>query len=135
MRRFGFFTRLVGKPNTTNWFHFALPTPVIVNNDRKVLGPCMLRFQTGSTNAVVRDVYIYDGEVRIAAHDGVNLSGSQPFRRFGVAHAPLKVGRFVVAGPTRWRGSDRDRHAEPLGRPEVRQFDLVPSRNPRKIRP
>jgi hypothetical protein len=88
VRRFGFFTRLIGKPNTTNWFHFALPTPVIVNNDRKVIGPCMLRFQTGGPNAVVRDVHIYDGEVRVAAHDGVNLSGSQPFRRFGVAHAP-----------------------------------------------
>jgi peptidoglycan hydrolase-like protein with peptidoglycan-binding domain len=88
VRRFGFFSRLIGKPNTTNWFHFALPTPVIVNNDRKVIGPCMLRFQTGGTNAVVRDVHIYDGEVRVAAHDGVNLSGIQPFRRFGVAHAP-----------------------------------------------
>jgi hypothetical protein len=88
VRRFGFFTRLIGKPNTTNWFHFAIPTPVIVNNDRKVLGPCMLRFQTGGTNAVVRDVHIYDGEVRVAAHDGINLSGSQPFTRFGVAHGP-----------------------------------------------
>jgi Matrixin/Putative peptidoglycan binding domain len=88
VRRFGFFTRLIGKPNTTNWFHFAIPTPVIVNNDRKVLGPCMLRFQTGGTNAVVRDVHIYDGEVRVAAHDGINLSGGQPFTRFGVAHGP-----------------------------------------------
>jgi peptidoglycan hydrolase-like protein with peptidoglycan-binding domain len=88
MRRFGFFTRLVGKPNTQNWFHFALPTPVIVNNDRKVVGPCMLRFQTGGTSAVVRDVHIYDGEVRLVAHDNVNLSGSQPFTRFGVAQAP-----------------------------------------------
>jgi len=88
MRRFGFFTRLIGKPNTQNWFHFAIPTPVIVNNDRKVVGPCMLRFQTGGVNAIVRDVHIYDGEVRLVAHNGVNLSGSQPFRRFGVAQAP-----------------------------------------------
>jgi peptidoglycan hydrolase-like protein with peptidoglycan-binding domain len=88
MRRFGFFTRLVGKPNTQNWFHFAIPTPVIVNNDRKVVGPCMLRFQTGGASAVVRDVHIYDGEVRLVAHDSVNLSGSQPFTRFGVAQAP-----------------------------------------------
>jgi peptidoglycan hydrolase-like protein with peptidoglycan-binding domain len=88
MRRFGFFTRLVGKPNTQNCFHFAIPTPVIVSNDRKVVGPCMLRFQTGGTNAVVRDVHIYDGEVRLVAHEGVNLSGTQPFTRFGVAQAP-----------------------------------------------
>ena len=87
-RRFGFFTRLVGKPKTENWFHFAIPTPVIVSDDRKVLGPCMLRFQTGGTSAMVRDVHIYDGETRVVAHDSVNLSGSQPFTRFGVAHAP-----------------------------------------------
>jgi peptidoglycan hydrolase-like protein with peptidoglycan-binding domain len=88
MRRFGFFTRIVGKAGTTNWFHFAIPTPVIVNDVRKSIGPCLLRFQTGGTAAVVRDVHIYDGEVRVAAHDFVNLSGSQPLARFGVAHAP-----------------------------------------------
>ena len=45
-------------------------------------------FQTGGASTMVRDVHIYDGEVRVAAHDSVNLSGSQPFTRFGVAHAP-----------------------------------------------
>jgi Matrixin/Putative peptidoglycan binding domain len=110
VRRFGFFTRLVGKPNTTNWFHFALPTPVIVSGDRKVLGPCMLRYQTGSINAVVRDVHIYDGEVRVAAHDGVNLSGSQPFRRFGVAHAPeVRWGVGISIGVTFLGGTSANR--------------------------
>jgi Matrixin/Putative peptidoglycan binding domain len=110
VRRFGFFTRLIGKPNTANWFHFAIPTPVIVNNDRKVLGPCMLRFQTGSTNAVVRDVHIYDGEVRVAAHDGVNLSGNQPFRRFGVAHAPeVRWGVGISIGVSYLGGSSASR--------------------------
>ena len=61
---------------------------MIVNDDRKMLGPCMLRFKTGSAATLVRDVHIYDGEQRVAAHDGLNLSGDQPFRRFGVAHAP-----------------------------------------------
>jgi hypothetical protein len=31
---------------------------------------------------------VYDGEARIAAHDGVNLSGDHFFERFGVAHSP-----------------------------------------------
>jgi hypothetical protein len=88
VRRFGFFTRIVGKPNTTNWLHFAIPTPVIQNDVRRTFGPCMLRFSTGGTNARVRDVHLFDGEVRVAAHDNVNLSGSQPFTKFGVAHAP-----------------------------------------------
>ena len=88
VRRFGFFTRIIGRPNTTNWLHFAIPTPVIVNNVRKTVGPCMLRFSTGGVGALVRDVHLYDGEVRVVAHNGVNLSGSQPFTRFGIAHAP-----------------------------------------------
>lgn len=88
VRRFGFFTRIIGRANTTNWFHFAIPTPVIVNNVRKTFGPCMLRFSTGGASALVRDVHLYDGEVRVVAHNNVNLSGSQPFTRFGVAHAP-----------------------------------------------
>jgi peptidoglycan hydrolase-like protein with peptidoglycan-binding domain len=104
MRRFGFFTRLVGKPNTQNWFHFAIPTPVIVSNDRKVVGPCMLRFQTGGTNAVVRDVHIYDGEVRLVAHDSVNLSGSQPFTRFGVAQAPEVLWGVGISIGVTYRG-------------------------------
>ena len=37
---------------------------------------------------VVRDVHVYDGSARIAAHQFVNLSGSLPFVAFGVAHKP-----------------------------------------------
>lgn len=110
VRRMGFFTRIVGRPGTTNWLHFAIPTPVIVNDVRKTFGPCMLRFSTGGTNAVVRDVHLYDGEVRVVAHDGVNLSGSQPFTRFGVAHAPKVLwGVGISLGVTFGAGSAADR--------------------------
>jgi Matrixin/Putative peptidoglycan binding domain len=88
VRRYGFFTRVVGKPNSTNWLHFAIPTPVIENGARRTFGPCMVRFSTGGTNALVRDVHLFDGENRVVMHNGVNLSGSQPFTRFGIAHAP-----------------------------------------------
>lgn len=87
-RRLGFFMRVVGEANSENWFHFAVPTPVIVSNDRKTIGPVILRFVTGGTSAVVRDVHVYDGEVRVATHNGINLSGSQPFARYGVPHCP-----------------------------------------------
>src|SRR5688572_12149141 len=59
--RFGFFTRLVGRPNTTNWYHFAVPTPVIVKGNRLAIARAMLRFVTGGPSAMVRDVHIYDG--------------------------------------------------------------------------
>jgi hypothetical protein len=88
MRRYGFFTRVVGKPNTTNWYHLPVPTPVITHGNRLAIARAMLRFVTGGTSAVVRDVHVYDGSSRIAAHQAVNLSGSQPFAVFGVAHKP-----------------------------------------------
>jgi peptidoglycan hydrolase-like protein with peptidoglycan-binding domain len=85
---FGFFTRVIGRPNTTNWYHFAIPTAVIVSDRRLVFVRAMLRFITGGANALVRDVHVYDGSARIAAHQFVNLSGTQAFAVFGVPHKP-----------------------------------------------
>jgi hypothetical protein len=88
VRRYGFFTRVVGKPNTTNWYHLPVPTPVITKGNRLSIARAMLRFVTGGPSAVVRDVHVYDGSSRIAAHQEVNLSGSQAFAVFGVPHKP-----------------------------------------------
>lgn len=113
IRRFGFFTRIVGKANTTNWYHFAIPTAVIVDGNRLAIARAMLRFVTGGTSAVVRDVHIYDGSSRIAAHQSVNLSGNQPFAKFGVAHKPdvlwgvgISIGVNTGAGTATQRRMD-----------------------------
>ncbi|MHC4621478.1 MAG: DUF6623 family protein [Planctomycetota bacterium] len=107
--RAGFYTRIVGKPNTTNWLHFAIPTPVIVEGDRKQVGTVILRFRTGSTSAVVRDVHIYDGEAKIASHNDVNLSGNHWFERFGVAHGPgVRWGLGISLGVTFGTGRARN---------------------------
>ena len=45
-RYFGFYNRVIGKPNTTNWIHFALPTPVIEDGVRLVMDRFMLRAET-----------------------------------------------------------------------------------------
>jgi hypothetical protein len=87
--RAGFYTYLYGKPNTTNWFHFAIPTPVIVDSKRLKIVCAILRFRTFSTNAIVKHVHIYDGYNKIASHDDVNLSGNNWFKKYGVAHKPF----------------------------------------------
>ena len=84
----GFFLELEGKPSSNNWFHFAIPTTVIVDDRRLRVGSVMLLFDTQSSDAVVRDVHIFDGETRIAVHNGVNLSGNAGFRRFDVPNNP-----------------------------------------------
>lgn len=113
LTRFGFFTRVVGKPNTTNWYHFAIPTPVIVKGNRLAFARAMLRLVTGGTNAVVRDVHIYDGSARIAAHQAVNLSGSLPFAVFGVAHKPdVFWGAGISIGVTTGSGTATERRMD-----------------------
>lgn len=113
VRRFGFFTRVVGKPGTTNWYHLPIPTPVITKGNRLAIARAMLRFVTGGTSAVVRDVHIYDGEARIAAHQFVNLSGSQPFAVFGVAHKPdVFWGTGISIGVTTGRGTAAERRID-----------------------
>lgn len=74
--RAGFYIRIVGLQNQTNWFHFAIPTPVIVNNNRLRVDSVLLRFRSKSTRADVTNVHVYDGEKKIASHDGLNLSPS-----------------------------------------------------------
>lgn len=72
--RAGFYIRIVGKPNTTNWFHFGIPTPVIVNGNRLAIDSALVRLRSKSTSADVTNLHVFDGENRIAAHDGLNVS-------------------------------------------------------------
>lgn len=87
--RAGFYARIVGKPSTTNWFHFSIPTTVIVSDKRQMIDSVMLRFKTGGSKTKVTNVHIYDGEWKIASHDGLNLYPSVfGFNRFNVPGKP-----------------------------------------------
>lgn len=111
-RYYGFYNRVVGKPNTTNWIHFALPTPVIEDGTRLNLDRFMLRAVMGS-NATLRDVHIRDGERVVALHNGVNLTGSQGFAKFGVASMPdVLWGVCVSLGYTFGGGDAASRRVE-----------------------
>jgi hypothetical protein len=106
-------TRIVGKSNTTSWIHFAIPTPVIVDNYRNSVGPVILRFITGSANATVQDVQVFDGERLIAAHNGVNLNGSQLFTKFGIFGCPLVLWGLGVSLRVKFGGgTSNDRKIE-----------------------
>jgi hypothetical protein len=87
-RRTGFSINLEGKPGSSNWFHFAIPTPVIINDVRLRANVVMLRFKTYSIDAYIRDVHVYDGEGLIAAHNNVNMSKDHWFESFVVPDTP-----------------------------------------------
>lgn len=97
----GFYYEVEGKANTNNWFHFAVPTTVIVDDRRLRVGSVMVLFETLSPDAIVRDVHIYDGPDRIATYNGVNITGNAGFRRFDVpSHPAVKWGIGISLGVT-----------------------------------
>jgi hypothetical protein len=87
-RPMGFYMRVEGKPGTVNWFHFAIPTPVIINDVRLRADAVFLCFQTGSADAIVRDVHVYDGIGKIAEHTDVNLTRENWYHRFEIPTRP-----------------------------------------------
>jgi hypothetical protein len=74
--RAGFYFRLAGLPGTENWVHFAIPTPVIVSDHRLKVGQVLLRYRA-SGGALVHAVHVYDGESKIADHNGLNNHPAQ----------------------------------------------------------
>src|SRR4051794_13996880 len=69
------------------WCHFAVPTPVIVADRRLRLDSVLLRFFTGD-QASITAVHVWDGDTRVATHDGLNLTGSGRVERFSVPGQP-----------------------------------------------
>lgn len=111
-RYFGFFNRIIGKANTTNWIHFALPTPVIEDGRRLVMDRFMLRATTGNA-ATLRDVHIRDGERVVALLNEVNRSGNLSFEKFGVAGMPaVSWGISVSLGFDFGAGSNSQRRVD-----------------------
>ena len=73
-RRAGFYIEVVGKAGFDNWFHFAVPTPLIVNDQRLKADSVLIRFRCHSNDTSVRAVHVYDGEGKIAEHDNLGLN-------------------------------------------------------------
>jgi hypothetical protein len=99
VRRAGSGIVVEGKPGTRNWLHFAVPTPVIVDDDRMRVGSIMLVCKTMSADAVIRDVHVFDGGHRFAEFNDVNLTGDLGFQRFDIAeHPEVRLGLGISIG-------------------------------------
>ena len=82
-RQGGAYYKLIGNRNSENWFHVAVPTALIVEGRRLRLDSVMLRFRTDK--ARVTKVHVYDGETRIASHEGLTLEPEDwLFARFDI---------------------------------------------------
>jgi len=100
-----FHTRVEGTANTANWLHFPITTPVVggyrsggsgssgfsaveMNYRRYRLEKVFVSFRSGSIDARVTSMHVYDGASRIAAFDHLNLYGEQFMREFVLPNSP-----------------------------------------------
>lgn len=60
--------RIQGRPSTRNWVHFAVPTPVIVDDRRMQPTGILFRYKNSGSGSVVA-VHVYDGENQIATDE------------------------------------------------------------------
>jgi hypothetical protein len=59
--------------NVLHWFHFAITTPVILDDIRPVLKKVFVFYKT--TNCSITDIHIYDGPNLVKTIEGLNLGG------------------------------------------------------------
>lgn len=97
VRRMGPYGLFYGKPNTRNWFHYAIPTPVIVERRRLRLDSVMLMF-IASPDTWITNVHIYDGHQKIESFDGLSMTGTHWFERFDILNRYVRYGIGVSVG-------------------------------------
>ena len=71
-RRSGWGTLVYQKENTTNWFHFAIPTPVIINNQEATLR--FIRFRAEINETARIDMIHFRHDNRIFLSREVNIT-------------------------------------------------------------
>ncbi len=87
--RKGFYMQVRGNSFSKNWFHFAIPTPMVIDDNHLRAHTVWVRFRT-SPGASVNTIHVYDGETKIATHDNLTLSpqGSWGTPKFHVPGNP-----------------------------------------------
>ncbi|QGU00237.1 hypothetical protein SYNTR_1643 [Candidatus Syntrophocurvum alkaliphilum] len=69
IQRTNAYALIEGQPGTTNWFQFAIPSPVIMDNKQLKIAAVFIRFKTQSENVYIKAVNLYDGETLIEKFD------------------------------------------------------------------
>ncbi len=97
-----------------NWFHFPIPTPVILQDVRNKVVKVFVLFRTSA--ARITNIHVWDGSTNIIRIDGLSLSGDRFDAVDGVNSRVLPVPavmRFglVISAGVEFQASDPDRPA------------------------
>lgn len=72
-RRTGFSLRAQSREASHNWFHFAIPTPQILDDTRFRVAVALVRFRSPLSGGFVNALHVYDGDLKIASADHLSL--------------------------------------------------------------
>ena len=73
--RKGWGTEFKLQRGTKSWFHVAIPTPVIMNNQRPQLVRAFLFFNTPEEDGYISEVHLYDGATKLQVFENLALGG------------------------------------------------------------
>jgi hypothetical protein len=104
--RAGFYLEVKGNPATSTWLHYAIPTPVIVDDHRLHIHSVMVRYAIPDLGGHVSAVHIFDGERRIAALTHTSGRGDWTWPRFEVPSHPEVSWGIGVSINVQWGHPD-----------------------------
>jgi hypothetical protein len=106
--RQGFYTTVrPSNESTSGWVHFVIPTPVIVDGTRLKAESAMIRFTTGQ-GAAITNFHVYDGEKKIADHNGLNLKGTLQFVRERIPNKPQVLWGTAISLGVKFSGTGQE---------------------------
>ena len=106
-RRSGWGTLVHQKEDTTNWFHFAIPTPAIINNQEATLRFIRLRAEINETARIDTIHFRHDNRVIFSKEVKItNCSVDETFQSSGTiigeAWPCVSISVFCPVMPEEW---------------------------------
>jgi hypothetical protein len=77
-RRYDFAAKFIGNNRHENWFHFPMPTPVIIDDVRPKLAKVFV-FYNARSSVTINELRVLDGHRRVKAFENLNWSGDHGF--------------------------------------------------------
>jgi uncharacterized protein DUF6623 len=102
VQRAGFSTRVQSQDASHNWFHFAIPTPMIIDDSHFRAAAVSVRFRSPVGGGFVNALHVYDGDEKIAGVEHLSVNPSdwhvERVEIPGHPHIRWDVGISVLVG-------------------------------------
>lgn len=93
--RLGFAIEIRGRYPSSNWFHFAIPTPLVISNKQQKINSVWFTYKASDPNTFIKQIGVYDGQYLIIKQDGMKLS-SQDYETYRLEIPNKPIIRYAV---------------------------------------